>query len=297
MEIPEKFKKEPGELKVFLANGSVRIIFKDGTIWEVEDPKEESVEVEVLPDKALEILKYPLTSRLFYMLILRPYHKFGIASEYYGRTKNLARGHIDKALKALEERGLLRREEWRPEFKEKYDIPSKSRYVLFGNIIPLLKKALSDGNKMKPEHFFLVNIFEAFPSRHFFFEWEVKGIREKNVDVLKLLKMKLLTLLLFILQTRLKFPEENASLKNVFDGFSEVARKLGFLFQYIDSKPVIDYLFKLLLHEVPQTVMGELKSITTSYYGGDEEVLKLFLMSFFFSLEDLEGLVERAMMM
>ena len=59
MEIPEKFKTEPSELKLFLERGNVRIYFEDGTFWEVEEPEKQVIRVSksqlTVPDNFLHI--------------------------------------------------------------------------------------------------------------------------------------------------------------------------------------------------------------------------------------------------
>lgn len=300
MKIPRRIELEPAELKFFLFNGGVRVLFQDGSIWEVENASEERIPVSattVIARDKIGFFEDEMAARIYYLLLLRPYHKLGLAGIYYNRKRNVARGRIDKAIRKLKAMGVLRISEWIPEFESKYDISPKSKYIYSADIIKPIRTILSDERVIKPEMEFLVNLFDVFYPHEFFFEWEVNNIREKNVDVFKLLKIKLMSLLLLAQHLQVKnhelwFGESKETKK----GYLEIAQKMGVLFQYVDVKPVADYLFKLLLSELPPNVTDDLTGLVVHYMGQENDnVFKLLVFLIFLPSETIQEILDKLM--
>jgi hypothetical protein len=300
MRIPRRIENEPAELKFFLNNGSVRVLFQDGSIWEVENASEERIPVSSMTTIAKDKLGFfedEMAARIYYLLLLRPYHKLGLAGIYYNRKKNVARGRIDRAIRMLKSMGVLRTSEWVPEFEEKFDISPKSKEVYSADILKPLRTILSEERVIKPEFEFLVHLFDVFPLNEFFFEWEVSNIREKNVDVFKLLKIKLMSMLVMTQYIQAKNQEVwFSSTRSVVTGYLEVVQKLGVLFQYIDVKPVADYLFKLLLSEMPPTVTDDLSGLVVHYMGQESpNLFKVLVLLLFLPPETIKELMDKLM--
>ncbi len=300
MKIPRRIEFEPAELKFFLFNGSVRVLFQDGSVWEVENASEERIPVSattVIARDKLGFFEDEMAARIYYLLLLRPYHKLGLAGIYYNRKRNVARGRIDKAISKLKAMGVLRISEWIPEFERKYDISPKAKYIYSADIVKPLRTILSEERVIKPEMEFLVNLFDVFYSHEFFFEWEINNIRERNIDVFKLLKIKLMTLLTLALHIQVKNHELwFGQTKEMKKGYLEVAQKMGVLFQYVDVKPIADYLFKLLLSELPPGVTDDLTGLVVHYMGQeDDNVFKLLVMLMFLPSETIQEIFDKLM--
>jgi len=302
MEIPEKFKTEPSELKLFLERGSIRVYFEDGTFWEVENPEKEVVKVQKqenqIPDNFKHYLAEPMVNRLLYLLLLRPYNKLSLAVSYYKRKKNIARGHIDKALLKLKKLNLLRKVDWKPEFLEEYGLTNRSKHIYVARPDPLFFTMFSDESHMFPEHFFITNVLKSkvgHMSKKFFFEWDTDKIKEENVDVFKLIKIKIYELLLMVSCVKNKHNEIwHIHSKATITNFREIMKKLGILFQYIDPEPVLDYLVSVLVEELAEPILEDLKNSIERLYGSsDENLFKVAVILMFLPPLFLEELLSK----
>ena len=73
MKIPKRLELEPSELKFFLNNGSVRVLFKDGSIWEAEDASEDRIPVShvtVIARDKMRFFEDDMVARIYYLLLL-----------------------------------------------------------------------------------------------------------------------------------------------------------------------------------------------------------------------------------
>ncbi|MCW1296870.1 MAG: hypothetical protein OH319_04285 [Candidatus Parvarchaeota archaeon] len=286
MGIEEKLRKEGSELKILMGRGIVKFVFKDGSEYEILEKEGEKILIGGITHEKMNVLKDEIASRLFYMLMLRPYNKFGIASTYYQRKKNIARRVIDEAIEKLEKNGFINEVEWNEIFKKKYKITGKSKYVYVADLSNLFFYLLAEDGEIIPEYYFFMLLFKVLNPNELFFEWSVSNIREEEVDILRLIKMKLLYLLSISLYLKTKYQEAWSPIASLYSqNFRVVIRKLMLAFRFIDYVAPISYFLSILEGEVPEIMVDEASSIVTKYYGENKSILSLIIFFMYWPSE------------
>lgn len=288
MGIAEKLEKKKNELKILMGNGIVKLVFEDGSEEEIEDKKDEKIIVGGLTEEKINVLKDPIASRLYYMLLLRAYNKFGIAKAYYGKKKNIARRVIDEAMDKLEKNGFINKVEWNEIFKKKYKITEKSKYVYLSDVSNLILYIFSEFGEIIPEYYFLIFLFKTLNPNELFFEWNVSEIREEEVDVIKLMKIKLLYLLSISLYLRTKYHEAWSSTAELYvENFRTVIRKLTLLFRFADYPQITSYFLSILQEETHEVILEELNEIILRQYEKENNTIFNLVLFFMYWPSDL----------
>ena len=233
--------EESSELRINLVTGSIWLKFKSGYEDELDVPSG-AFRLEKLPREHLELLRGGLSSQLFYLSLLRPHNKYTLAQTYYKKKSNLARGRLDKALKSLENSGLLRNLAWDPVFKKSYGLTGRSRYIFAADFSLLLDLWLSENEDLKWEHFFLKVFFKTINLSELFLEWKPEEVRRRDIDVVELFKNKFFTLFTLALFMRLRYGQAwEAIVNSTSENFQDLLKKMGFLVQYVEPISSVSY--------------------------------------------------------
>ncbi|MBR9679164.1 MAG: hypothetical protein GON13_02765 [Nanoarchaeota archaeon] len=258
---------ESSELKLNLITGNVWLKFKNGYEDGLDEPSG-TFRLESLPKEHLGLLKGGLTSKLFYLFLLRPHNKYTLAQTYYNKKTNLARSRLDKSLVRLEKTGLLRSLSWDPVFKKSYGLTGRSRYIYTADFSLLLDLWLSEGEELKWEYYFLKSFFKTVNLSKLFLEWDTKEVRKRDIDIVELFKSKFFTLLTLALFSRLKYGQAWESIvKTTENNFVSLLKKTGFLLQYVDPISTTSYLLTKLVQSLTPAMMDEMEVFLRRFYG------------------------------
>ncbi|MCW1303208.1 MAG: hypothetical protein OH339_03130 [Candidatus Parvarchaeota archaeon] len=287
--------KKIGELKFFPSRGILKIVFQDGSEELVRDPRVDFIKISKIDEKAIQILKEKIVSRIFYMLLLRPYNKYLLAATYYGRWKNVPRSKIDRILERLESTSLIRDMPWAPEFGERFGISKKSRKVFEANGHELLKFVLSEDSEMRAEFFILAELVRHLNPREIYFEWSVSSIREANVDIIKLIKMKFLLLEFIAMLVRNRcFRILERTLNSIGENFQSLCRKLAWLIHVYEPKPILEHFISSIEEEIPEIVLTEIDRMIIKFFGKKSDAIyKLLLFMLVLPEKTAEELVTK----
>lgn len=287
--------KKIGELKFFPSRGVLKIIFQDGSEEQVKDPQVDFIKVSKIDEKTIQILKEKIVARIFYMLLLRPYNKYLLAATYYGRWKNVPRSKIDKILERLRSSSLITEVPWMPEFGERFGISRKSRKIFEANGHELLKFVLSENGEIRAEFFILVELVRHLNPREIYFEWNVSSIREANVDVVKLIKMKFLLLEFLAMLVRNRcFRILEKSISSIGENFPSLCRKMAWLIRFYEPKPILEHFLTSLEEEIPEIVVTEIERLVIKFFGRkSDSIYKLLLFMLVLPEKTAEELVTK----
>jgi len=287
--------KKIGELKFFPTRGVLKIIYQDGSEELLKDPKIDFIKIQKISEDVVKLFKDKIASRIFYLLLLRPYNKYMLAATYYGRWKNIPRVRIDFALKKLKEFHLIKRIPWSQELAEKFGISRKSKHIYEADTFELLKFILSEDSEIRAEFYLLVHLFKNFDLNEVYFEWGVLNLREENVDIIKLLKMKLYFLILLSLLIKSRsYKILGESMRSMSKNIPSISRKLIPLLQAYEPKPILDQLIRSMEEEVPEIVLNEINRMVIKFFGKrNESIYKVLLFLLILPEERVEELLEK----
>ncbi len=287
--------KKIGELKFFPTRGILKLIYKDGSEKVLKDPKVSFFPIKKIPEEGIKVLKDKTTSRIFYLLLLRPYNKYMLAATYYGRWRNIPRVRVDMALKKLRTYSLIQEIPWSKELAKKFEISRKSRHIYKANASELLKFILSENNEIRAEFYLLVQLVKCLSLEEVYFEWSVTNLRKENVDVMKLIKMKFHFLILLSLLVKSRgYRILERPVKLISENMPSMCRKIASLLQIYEAKPILEQFVNSIEEEIPEIILNEIHRIIIRFFGKkNDSIFKLIVFLLVLPEEIIEELLEK----